>query len=285
MADFRKIDIKPFSYIDKNTDIKLWLKRFKWAVDSILDHDASQATKHAAYIQKLPTKLDDLCLQIYEVSENLGNWALLEAELIERLADPSKAQQFQDRLDSVKWDGESPLHLYENQIITSTRTLHPLVANNQLFAQETFKRFVAGLPVDYQNFIDVGLPPRTYDIKKARERAEKWQELVNKNEGKPALAFWLGGPQPQAFTGAAYKENPVEALSDKIDKMSLTHKENLEVVPDFQGYSRLESSSTKELSVTMDLNCIPENLFDPQNVCIPQLQYPWGLLTRPSDAL
>ena len=53
------------------------------------------------------------------------------------------------------------------------------------------------------------------------------------------------------------------------------------VATDFQGGFQLGSSSTKELSVSMDLNCISENLFEPQNVCIPQFQYPWKLQRRP----
>ena len=74
----------------------------------------------------------------------------------------------------------------------------------------------------------------------------------------------------------------VKELIELWERSSLPHAtERTILAPD----SRLGSSSTKELSVTMDLNCIPENLFDPQNVCIPQLQYPWGLLTWPSDAL
>ena len=232
MASNTKIDVKQFSYTDRKTDIKLWLKRFKYAVIAILDFDATEEEKEVAYIRHLPPKLDDFCLQIFETSANQANWANLEAELIAKLDDPFKAQHFQDNIDSVKWDGECPLHIYENQITISTRSLHPLVAaSDQLFEQEIFKRFVAGLPTDYQNFIDIGLPTCTYDIKKARERAEKWQELLKKNEGKPALAFWLGGPQPTTFTGssltgAAYKDNPVEAISGKMDQMSLTQREN-----------------------------------------------------------
>ena len=67
MAGYHKIDIKPFSYTDKEHDIELWLKRYKWAVDAALPNDASQPEKTVAYLRHLPTKLDDLCLQIFEV--------------------------------------------------------------------------------------------------------------------------------------------------------------------------------------------------------------------------
>ena len=133
MADYYQVDIKPFSHTAKNLDVKMWLKRFKYAVNAILVVNATTEEKEAAYIRHLPPKLDDFCLHVFETSNNRANWANLEAELVLKLDDPLKAQRFQDGIDSIKWDGECPLQVFETQIIMSTRTLHPLVAlNDQL---------------------------------------------------------------------------------------------------------------------------------------------------------
>ena len=54
MASNTKIDVKQFSYTDRETDIKLWLKRFKYAVIAILAFDATEEEKEVAYIRHLP---------------------------------------------------------------------------------------------------------------------------------------------------------------------------------------------------------------------------------------
>ena len=71
---------------------------------------------------------------MYESSTHQADWTRLKAELSEKLTDPAKAQHFRDHIDSIKWDGELPLHAYENMILSSTRDLDPDVAqNNNIF--------------------------------------------------------------------------------------------------------------------------------------------------------
>ena len=163
-ADYRRIDIKPFSYSEKGQDIKLFLKRYKWAVHSTLAADADDDAKKEACLRHIPTKLDDLSLQIYEASENQDDWDALQAELIEKLSDPGRKQNFQEQRDYLKWDQKAPLHIFENEVITTTRTLYDEIADNDnLFNKEIHQRFLAGLPEDYRDFVDICLPPRTYD--------------------------------------------------------------------------------------------------------------------------
>ena len=238
-AEYRKIDIKPFSYSEKGQDIELFLKRYKWAIASCLPADADDDAKKSACLRHIPTKLDDLSLQIYEASENQDDWDELQAELIQKLSDPGRKQNFQEQRDYLKWDQRVPLHIFENEVITTTRTLYDEIADNAtLFQKEIHQRFLAGLPEDYRDFVDIGLPPRTYDIKKARERAEKYQEIVKK-KGKLPLGCWLGNgltPPTQApsaqkvsFEASAFKDNQIDKLNERVNQLSLTQKQNLEI--------------------------------------------------------
>ena len=231
MTDYRKIDINLYTYGSK--DIDMWLRRYVRAVNNMLADDANDATKTAAYLKYIGTKLDDFALQIYESSTHQDNWAELRKELVAKLSDPSKAQNFKDKIDFIKWDGEIPLHAYEMQILTTTSTLDPeLKANDSLFQRETYKRFLAGLPSDYQTYVEMGMPMRSNDIKMARERAEKYQDILKKNLGSNPLAFWA---PPAAATQpsdnfSAFKENvAMQSLTDQISLLSLAQKEHLEI--------------------------------------------------------
>ena len=231
MGDYRKIDIDLFTYGGKQ-DIELWIKRFTRAVNNMLADAATAAEKKAAYEKYIATKLDDFAFQIYEASENQANWPELSKELVAKLSDPAKAQKFKDKVDYIKWDGEIPLHAYENTILTTTSTLDPeLKQNIGLFQRETFKRFMAGLPPDYQTYVDMGMPMRSTDIKTARERAEKYQDILNKNLGRNPLASWATPAAAQPLAAfAAFKENTaMQSLNDQISLLSLAQKENLEI--------------------------------------------------------
>ena len=232
MGDYRKIDIDLYTYGGKQ-DIDMWLRRYVRAVNNMLADDANDATKQSAYLKYIGTKLDDFPLQIYESSTNQANWGDLRKELVAKLSDPSKAQNFQDKLDFIKWDGEIPLHAYETQILTTTSTLDPeLKENDSLFKRETYKRFLAGLPPDYQNYVDIGMPMRSYDLKLARERAEKYEDILKKNLGRNPLASWaLPAAAAQPLAGfAAFKENTaLQSITDQVSLLSLAQKENLEM--------------------------------------------------------
>ena len=244
MGDPQKyLDIRPFSW-ESNQDITLYLKRYTRVVDATLPSDATEAIKKAAYLRLLPTKLDDIALQIYEASDNNTNWDNLKAELIEKFSDPAKSQHFQSNVDAVKWDGESPLILYQNKILSAIR-LHDseIVANDTLLDREVFKRFLAGLPGDYRTYVDAGLPVGSTDVKLARERAEKYKDLLAKNKGVSPLATWMGGGLPvnpaaaaavaavqnAAAPFAAFKNPSVDNLTEQIGALSLAHRENLEM--------------------------------------------------------
>ena len=232
-----KIDVKPYNY-ESGQDITTFLTRYCHEVDSKLASDATAAQKQTAYLKHLPAKLDDFCLQLFEGSANKTSWTALKAELILKLTDPAKSQQFQNKLDSVKWDGELPLHIYENKVIESVRTLDPdIVANDKLFKRDCYKRFLAGLPPDYRIYIDAGMPVRKQDLTLARERAEKFQELCANNDGNSPLASWcatgLAPPAPTPAVAAtaafgAFKNNSIDTLNEQISMLSLAQKENLE---------------------------------------------------------
>ena len=230
MAKYVKIDVKPFVF-GETPDFDLWVKRFQRAVDAVLADDADPAQKSDAYLKYIGTKLDDFSWRIYESSSHHADWTRLKAELSEKLTDPAKAQHFRDNIDSIKWDGELPLHAYENVILSSTRDLDPDVAqNNNLFKRETFKRFVAGLPPDYQSYIEMNLPVRTYDISQARERAEKFQYLLQKNKGRNPLASREAVliPPPMASYNA-YEATTFESIQEQITRLNLAQRENVEM--------------------------------------------------------
>ena len=232
MADYRKIDIRPYNY-DSGQCVKLYLVRYVRAVDAILPDGATAAQKKAAYLINLPPKLDDFTLQIFESSANNTNWDSIKTELIDKLTDPAKAIQFQNKLDSIKWDGEIPLKVYENRIIEAIRTLDPdVLESDTLFERECFKRFVAGLPPTYRAYVEARMPVRSQEISKARECAEKFQEICSKSDTNNPLASWCAtGLIPPPNTGAsfgAYKTNSFESLGEQISMLSLAQKENIE---------------------------------------------------------
>ena len=256
-AAARKIDIKPYNY-ESGQDIELWLKRFEKAVDNLLDDDATEAQKHAAYLRNLPSKLCDFTFRIFDDSTNKANWTNLRTELMDKLTNPAKAASFQNRLDSIKWDGEEPIFLYVNKIKLSTKTLDPEVCENvNLFNREVFKRFLAGLPPDFRTYVEMGMPPRSHDIQKATERAEKYSDILLKYDGHPPLAGWALAhaaplphivplPPPAAPPGvaavpgavaaaaaggvhAAYKADALDSMTDQLNNLSLSQRENLEM--------------------------------------------------------
>ena len=230
MASYVKIDVKPFTF-GGTQEFDLWVRRYQRAVDIVLPEATTDPQKLLAYLKYIPTKLDDFSLKIYESSTNQANWPALKLELSAKLTDPARAQNFRDHHDSIKWDGEAPLHSYENTILTTTRDLDPdAAANDNIFKRETFKRFLAGLPPDYQSYIEMSLPVRTYDIEQARLRAEKYQELLKKNGGSNPLAVWAvkGIPPPMAAYNA-YKDTSLDSLKEQISLLSLSQKENLEM--------------------------------------------------------
>ena len=239
----RHLDIRPFSF-ESGQDINLWLKRYMRNVDACLKADATENDKKAAYLRLLPTKLDDFALSLFESSQNNTSWDGIKDELIQKFSDPAKSQRFQTQLDAIKWDPDQPLHLYENKIISSIQQHDAeIAANDSLFEREIFKRFLAGLPQDYQTYVDAGLPVRCYDVAKARERAEKYKDLLSKNKGIPPLASWLGSGLPtptaaaaaipaalaaNAATFAAFKNPAMESLTEQISALNIAHKETLE---------------------------------------------------------
>ena len=243
-----KLDVKPFSY-ENGQDIELWLKRFEAGVNNMLDPDANAATKNAAYARNLPSKLDDFTFRIYDDSANKDNWVDLRAELIDKLSNPAKATSFQDKVDSIKWDGEEPLFVYLNKIRIATKTLDPEVSRNDaLFNREVYKRFLAGLPPDFRTYVEVGMPPRSHDVARACERAEKYGDIIQKYNGHPPLAGWaLAGPlahmfplppaaaapvvaaPPAVAPLAAYKTDAIETMNEQLNNLSLAHKENIEL--------------------------------------------------------
>ena len=232
-----KIDVKPFNY-ESGQDISTFLTRYCHEVDSKLPSDATAAQKQVAYLKHLPAKLDDFCIQLFEGSSNKTDWTALKAELILKLTDPAKSQQFQNKVDSIKWDGEMPLHIFENKVVESVRKLDPdIVSNDKLFKRDCYKRFLAGLPPDYRIYIDAGMPVRKQDLTLARERAEKFQELCANNEGTSPLASWCatGLPPPvhnpiasASAAFSAFKNNSIENINEQISMLSLAQKENLE---------------------------------------------------------
>ena len=254
----RKLDIKSFNY-ESGQEIGLWLKRFEKAVDSVLDDDATDAQKRTAYLRNLPAKLCDFTFRIFDDSENKASWLDLKAELILKLTNPAKAASFQDRLDSIKWDGEEPLFVYVNKIKLSTKTLDPEVCENEnLFNREVYKRFLAGLPPDFRTYVEMGMPPRSHDIQKATERAEKYSDILLKYDGRPPLAGWalahaaplphivplpaapipaappvLAAPGAGAAGGvpvhAAYKADAMESMNEQLSNLSLSQRENIEL--------------------------------------------------------
>ena len=252
----RHIDIKIFS-TQSGQDIALWLKRFQRAVDAALKADATDDQKKAAYLRYLPTKLDDDALTSYENSGALDNWDNLKVELISKLSDPSKAQSFQNRLDSIRWDEESSLISYENKILASIQNYDPDIAQNEtLFKRESFKRFMAGLPKNYRTFVDAGLALRDYDITKARERAEKYQDFLSRNDNSAPLATLLGfeiqGPQKPQQTHntnpqqlGAYKNSALDTLSEQMNILSINQKESIELQKETQKCMEQISSSLK----------------------------------------
>ena len=227
------VDIKPFSY-ESGQDVTIFLKRYERSVDAHLAADATAAQKKSAYLRILPTKLDDFSLTLYESSENNDDWEALKAEFIQKFTDPSKAQTFKSKLDFIKWDGESPLSIYENRIISATRQYDPdVVANEDLFNREVFKRFIAGLPPDYQHYVDAGMPVRSTDVTMARERAEKFKDILSRNNGTSPYTGLLNSKLPLSAALAvppvlaAFKNPVVDNLTDQISALSLAHKESL----------------------------------------------------------
>ena len=231
IMDHKYVDIKPFSY-ESGQDISLFLKRYERSVDAYLPADATAAQKTAAYLRILPTKLDDVSLTIFDSSDNNANWDALKTEFIAKFTDPSKAQTFKSKIDFIKWDGGSPLSVYENRIISATRQYDPdVVANEDLFKREIFKRFIAGLPPDYQHYVDAGMPVRSVDVSAARERAEKFRDILSRSNGVSPYTGLLNSKLPLSAALAvppllaAFKNPAVDDLTDKVDALSLAHKE------------------------------------------------------------
>ena len=68
-----------------------------------------------------------------------------------------------NQLDFIKWAGKSPLHIYENELLTAINSLDPEISTSEkLLERDPFKRLIAGLPRSYQGY----RPPFLYANKK-----------------------------------------------------------------------------------------------------------------------
>ena len=175
------LDAEPFSLKNCKVDFTLWIIRFQNMVDATLDSDATEDQRSKAYLRHLPLKLGDFEFQIFEASANQAQWPQLKAELVHMFSDPAKAHQFQNQLDFIKWDVKGPLHVYENEILMAIRNFDPDVSSSEtLLKRDHQKRFIAGLPSNYQAYVQANIPLHNYDVVTAREHAEKYRDMLRK---------------------------------------------------------------------------------------------------------
>ena len=177
--------ISQFKFGEANENWTSWIKQFRNTVKGHTDpRDRKDLNKTC--LKLLPAYLNSLAHDIYTNCKHKNDWSLLKKELEDAFEDPEIRQNWKTNLGAYKWDSSQPLHVYKGNVMR-------LVNKYDIEIQDTpaaldsayYSRFHAGLPEDYQGFIEQQLYEGKQTIDYAVRSAQRFQAWKKKQKDKP----------------------------------------------------------------------------------------------------
>ena len=122
---------------------------------------------------------------MYTNCKHKNEWEKLKQELEDAFEDPEIRQNWKTNLAAYRWDGVQPLHVFKGNIIRLVcKYDSDLKVSPKALESAYYSRFHAGLPEDYQGFIEQQLYDDKQTIEHAVRSAQRFQACKRKQKGK-----------------------------------------------------------------------------------------------------
>ena len=177
--------ISQFKFGEANENWTSWIKQFRNTVKGHTD-PRDRADLNKTCLKLLPAYLNSLAHDIYTNSKHKSDWDLLKKELEDAFEDPEIRQNWKTNLGAYKWDGSQPLNVYKGNIVRLVNKYDTEIRETPAALDSAYySRFHAGLPEDYQGFIEQQLYEGKQTIDYAVRSAQRFQAWKKKQKDKP----------------------------------------------------------------------------------------------------
>ena len=170
-------NLEPFEFGDEDADWTTWVKQYIRITKGFL---CPKTTKelHQLCLQMLPAYLNSAAFNIFENCKYQDDWPNLVLELEESFEDPRIRQNWQTDFQAYRWDEKEPLHVYKGNVVRYVDKYDvDLRGLTKPLKKAYLSRFLAGLPVDYHNFVDQQLHDGDRTVENALKSAQKFQAV------------------------------------------------------------------------------------------------------------
>ena len=170
-------NLEPFEFGDEDADWTTWVKQYVLITKGFL---CPKTTKelHQLCLQMLPAYLNSAAFNIFENCKYQDDWPNLILELEESFEDPRIRQNWQTDFQAYRWDEKEPLHVYKGNVVRYVDKYEvDLRGLTKPLKKAYLSRFLAGLPVDYHNFVDQQLHDGDRTVENALKSAQKFQAV------------------------------------------------------------------------------------------------------------
>ena len=175
-------NLEPFEFGDEDADWTTWVKQYIRITKGFL---CPKTTKelHRLCLQMLPAYLNSAAFNIFENCKYQDDWPNLVLELEESFDDPKIKQNWQTDFHAYTWDGKEPLHVYKGNVVRYVNKYDvDLRGLTKSLRKAYLNRFLAGLPVDYHDFIDQQLHDGDSTVENALKSAQKFQAIQQRRK-------------------------------------------------------------------------------------------------------
>ena len=176
----------------------------------------------------IPLKLNDEAQPIYARCEQKNkSWPLLREELAEAFEDVRMRRQWNRNKDAYQKPADMSLQVYRANVIGLVNKYSPgLTAHEDLYADELYVRFIAGLEDDWREYIEEAIPYTEETLENAYSFALKYEaKLAQKKSAKPVArkaksnASALSAMKDEKSPSSYSKE--LDRLQYEVDKLKL----------------------------------------------------------------
>ena len=178
--------ISQFKFGEANENWTSWVTQFRNTVKGHTDpRDRDDLNKTC--LKLLPAYLNPIAHDIYTDCKHKKEWSALKKELEEAFEDPEIRQNWKTNLGAYKWDGSQPLHVYKGNVMRLVNKYDTEIRDTPAALDSAYySRFHAGLPEDYQGFIEQQLYEGKQTINYAVRSAQRFQAWKKKQKDKPS---------------------------------------------------------------------------------------------------
>ena len=222
-----EIPIDKFNYGSLKADWMDWSQRFENAVQVSTNAHGRKRLEELC-LMWIPLKLNDEAQPIYaRCKQKNKSWPLLREELAEAFEDVRMRRQWNRNKDAYQKPADMSLQVYRANVIGLVNKYSPgLTAHEDLYADELYVRFIAGLEDDWREYIEEAFPYTEETLENAYSFALKYEaKLAQKKSAKPvarkaksntsALSAMKDEKSPSSYS----KE--LDRLQYEVDKLKL----------------------------------------------------------------